>query len=287
MQAGGTLVIDVATLAFCDSSGLRALAGPGGSGRAEHPPPPPGPRHASSGGRSGSRAWSACSRSGRDPWKEPEEPPLTSRHGRDPPPPPRRFRAIGPRGHHRGSAASIGKRLAEAAVVVDVDGFCARPRPPARRRYRRRWPSSPRERPRSLRDPPLDRPRDGAGRARPLARRRVRHRPAHRGRLLLRLRAAGRGHVHAGRPASGSRPGCARSSPRSSRSSAASTRQDEALELVRRPAAQARDHRGAEDPMARDGHRSGVDLRQPAARSSTSAAARTSSTQAATSGTSS
>ncbi len=47
---------------------------------------------------------------------------------------------------------------------------------------------------------PLHRPRPGPGGTRTVARGHLRHRSAHRGRLLLRLRAAGRGHVQRRRP---------------------------------------------------------------------------------------
>ena len=66
-------------------------------------------------------------------------------------------------------------------------------------------------RPRALHDPALDGPRAGPGGPRPVPRRHVRHRPADRGRLLLRLPAPARarrkaGHVHARRPRPDRRP---------------------------------------------------------------------------------
>ena len=92
---------------------------------------------------------------------------------------------------------------AKAAVIAEVE---RRPSatsswPLARRRRGRHRHG--RQRPRALHDPPLDGPRARPGGARPVPRRHVRHRPAGRGRLLLRLRAApadGGRHVHAGRP---------------------------------------------------------------------------------------
>ena len=80
-------------------------------------------------------------------------------------------------------------------------------------------------------DPPLDGPRAGPGGARPVPRGHVRHRPAGRGRLLLRLRAAGRRHVHRPTTSSASTPACARSSPSTSRSCATRSPADEAREL--------------------------------------------------------
>ena len=76
----------------------------------------------------------------------------------------------------------------------------ARPVPRAGRR-RHRSPSSPPTRDQGLlRHPPLDGPRAGPGGARAVPRRHLRHRPAGRERLLLRLRAARRRHVPRGRP---------------------------------------------------------------------------------------
>ena len=78
---------------------------------------------------------------------------------------------------------------------------------------------------------PLHRPRAGPGRAAAVARGPLRHRPGHRRRLLLRLRAPRRGRTSATRTSGGSRPPCARSSPRTSPSSARSTSIDEGLSL--------------------------------------------------------
>ena len=114
----------------------------------------------------------------------------------------------------------------------------ARPRAAVARRGqgRDRRPASRRGRYTSA---PLDRPRAGPGGARPVPWRQVRHRPADRGRLLLRLRPARRRARSARTTSSASRPGCARSSPRSSRSSARSITRGRGGEAVRRPALQA------------------------------------------------
>ena len=120
-----------------------------------------------------------------------------------------------------GLAEDIGSRLAKAAVIAVVNGEerdlateLARRR---RGRHRHR-----RQRPRAVHDPPLHGPRARPGGARPVPRGHVRHRPAGRGRLLLRLRAARRGRLRGGRPRARSRRGCARSSRSRSRSSATS-----------------------------------------------------------------
>ena len=70
---------------------------------------------------------------------------------------------------------------------------------------------------------PLDRPRAGPGRARPVARGPLRHRPGDRGRLLLRLRAARRGALQRRRPGADRGRDASRSSPRTSPSCARST----------------------------------------------------------------
>ena len=105
---------------------------------------------------------------------------------------------------------------------------------------------------------PLDRPRAGPGGPPAVARRPVRHRAGHRGRLLLRLRAARRGPLQRRRPRADRRARCGRSSPRTSRSSATSTSIDEGLELF------------ADQPFKREiieavGRRGGRGRRRPAA----------------------
>ena len=97
-------------------------------------------------------------------------------------------------------ATEIGRNLRKAAVIADVNGIerdlvlAARGRRRGRDHHRSR-------RTRSVHDPPFDGARARAGRARPVPRCDVRHRAAHRGRLLLRLRAARRQALPRGRPA--------------------------------------------------------------------------------------
>ena len=81
-----------------------------------------------------------------------------------------------------------------------------------------------RHRRRPGRAPPLDRPRAGPGGPAAVAGRPLRHRPGHRGRLLLRLRAARRGPLQRRRPGPDRGRHARRSWPRTSRSSATSTR---------------------------------------------------------------
>ena len=137
------------------------------------------------------------------------------------------------RGHHRGrpgrrhrlpAGQGGGDRRRSTASERDLVTPLRR-----RRRGRDRHRRQPTRGP--LHDPPLHRPRAGPGRARPVPGRHLRHRPAGRGRLLLRLRAARRRHVHAPTTSSASRPGCARSSRRRSRSSATSSPTTEAREV--------------------------------------------------------
>ena len=172
-------------------------------------------------------------------------------------------------------ARSIGSRLAKAAVVATVDGRevdLESPLPDGAQvaivtgGLRRRPGGAP----------PLDRARHGPGRPPPLARRQVRHRAGDRERLLLRLRAAGRGPLQRRRPGPHRRgdAGDHQGGPalRPSRAHAGGGAGD-----LRRPALQAGDHRGRRDRRRRGG-------RQPArwsaptatpTRSSTCAAGRT------------
>ena len=95
--------------------------------------------------------------------------------------------------------------------------------------------------------PPLDRPRAGPGGAAAVAGRPLRHRAGHRGRLLLRLRAARRGPLQRRRP----RPHRGDDARDHRRGPAVRPRR--ALDrrgagAVRRPAVQARDHRGGRAP---------------------------------------
>ena len=114
-------------------------------------------------------------------------------------------------GHHRRRPGGVHRsRLAKAAVIAEVNGV----------ERDLVWPLADGDavaivtadvRPRPLHDPPLDGPRAGPGGARPVPGGHVRHRPAGRGRLLLRLPAAARarrraGHVHARRPRAHRRP---------------------------------------------------------------------------------
>ena len=91
--------------------------------------------------------------------------------------------------------------------------------------------------------PPLDRPRAGPGGPPALAGRPLRHRPGHRGRLLLRLRAARRRPLQRRRPRAHRGRPCARSSPRTSRSSATSTRSTRASSSSRTSRSSARSSR--------------------------------------------
>ena len=117
-------------------------------------------------------------------------------------------------------------------------------------------------------DPPLDGPRAGPGRARPVPRRHVRHRPAGGGRLLLRLRAARRRHVRGRRPRAHRGPDA-----RDHRRGAAvrprrAARPSEAREVFADHQLQARDHRRRQH-RPDVGHvvaRVGPHLREPAAR---------------------
>ena len=77
----------------------------------------------------------------------------------------------------------------------------------------------------------LDRPRAGPGRAAAVAGRPLRHRPGHRGRLLLRLRAARRRPLQRRRPRADRGHDARRSWPRTSRSSAHEHTIDEGLAL--------------------------------------------------------
>ena len=110
-------------------------------------------------------------------------------------------------------AASIGRRLAEAAVAATVDGATVDLDRPitadAERGHRHR-----RLRRGPLRAAPLHRPRAGPGRPRPVPGGQLRHRPADRRRLLLRLRAARPRWARPTSPKptwSASTPGCGRS----------------------------------------------------------------------------
>ena len=264
--------------------GLGPCASRCGSGRAEHPPPPPVPRRGIV-----RRALEIThldapveiEGSLEDVW----QPPLTS------PPWPTRSRSRCPTVTARRCPPgppgpswlpSIGRRLAEAAVVVDVDGVLARPGRRAAADGDDGGHRHQRDRPRPLRDPPLDRPRDGAGRARPVA------------------RAADFGigpPIEDGFYYDFDLPDGATFTPDdlpriearmreiiapSSRSSGASTRRTRPGRCSR-PSAEARDHRRGRGPDVRHRHRSGrrpTPTRRP---SSTCAAARTSSTPAATS----
>ena len=96
---------------------------------------------------------------------------------------------------------------------------------------------------RARRDAPLGGARHGRGGPRPVPGHEARHRAGHRGRLLLRLRAAPA--ADARRPRRRSRRGCARASPPTTRSSASELPPDEAPGVLRRarPAVQGRDPR--------------------------------------------
>ncbi len=117
----------------------------------------------------------------------------------------------------------------------------ARPRVAARgrRRGRHRHRGEPRG---PVHDPALHGPRAGPGRARPLPGRHVRHRPTGRGRLLLRLRAAGRGHVRRGGPRA-HRGADARAHRRVAAVRARPPVGSGGPQGLRRPQVQARDHR--------------------------------------------
>ena len=107
-----------------------------------------------------------------------------------------------------------------------------------------RWRSSPTgRRRRARRAPPLDRARAGPGRAPAVARRPLRHRPGRSRTASTTTSSCPAGRTSATTTSSASRPRCARSSPRTSPSSATSTPSTRACAL-RRPALQARDHRG-------------------------------------------
>ncbi len=100
---------------------------------------------------------------------------------------------------------------------------------------------------------PLDRPRAGPGRHRPVARGQVRHRAGDRGRLLLRLRPARSASTSARATWSGSRPGCARSSPPTSLSSARSTRCPRGSSCSRTSPTKSRSSRAVDEADAAEG----------------------------------
>ena len=199
-----------------------------------------------------------------------------------------------------GLAEDIGSRLAKAAVIAVVNGEERDLATELARRRRGRHRHG-RQRPRAVHDPPLHGPRARPGGARPVPGRHVRHRPAGRGRLLLRLRAARRRPLRGGRPRAGRR-----ADARDHRGGAALRARRAARRQgprgVRRPPLQARDHRRRQHrPDVGDvGVGVGPHLREPAdgsrrrrrrstatRASSTCAAARTSRPPATTSGTSS
>ena len=150
-------------------------------------------------------------------------------------------------------AASIGRGLAKAAVAAVVNGAEADLATPLRRRrpgrdHHRQHRRGP------LRPPPLHRPRDGPGRLRPVPGGQVRHRPADRGRLLLRLRPARRSPLHdddLGRIEARMREIVGENQP--------FVREELSRERgpgpLRRPAVQARDHRGRRPRRGRRGQR--------------------------------
>ena len=177
-------------------------------------------------------------------------------------------------------AESIGSRLAKAAVAAVVNGDewdLGRPLPDgaAVAHHHRRHRGGP------SRAAPLDGARHGPGRHAAVPRRQVLDRPGHRGRLLLRLRAARRQDVQRRRPG-GDRGQDARDHQGRP---AVRARRDVArrgAEAVRRPAVQVRDHRAGLDrrgrqrrrrPRSAAARRSACTATRPS--SSTCAAART------------
>ena len=140
-------------------------------------------------------------------------------------------------------AASIGRRLAKAAVAATVDGVAGRPR-------RRRCPTAPRWRssPRTA-TPAATVLRHSTAHVlaqavlRAVARRALRHRAGHRRRLLLRLRAARRGDLQRRRPRA-HRGADARHHGRGPALRPRGALRRRGPGAVRRPALQARDHRG-------------------------------------------
>ena len=139
-------------------------------------------------------------------------------------------------------ATSIGSRLAKAAVAATGGRRRVGPGRPLPRR-RARVDHHRRHRSRPPRPAPLDRARHGPGGHPALPRGQVLDRPGHRGRLLLRLRPAGRPDLLRRRPGGHRVPHAARSSPPTSPSSATSCEPTAALELFADQPYKRRDHR--------------------------------------------